>query len=429
MVYPFAADKLGEIKRKVLYSLGSYNTFSFLDNNQYHNAPNRFELLVGVGCTTAVALAELEQYKGQWLFGHLNYDLKNTIFPRLDSRNPCYINFKESGFYIPEYVLAIPYEKNELQIFADDQDEAKKILDAVLQVTAGDASADPVVRIDPLSWISDFEKQAYIDTVQQLQNHIVEGDCYEINLCNGHHAKVDFLNPVALFELLNRHNPAPFSGLYRRGAQYLISSSPERYLYKDDKRIVSQPIKGTIGRAADAQEDELLKQKLLNDLKERAENVMITDLVRNDLARLSEVGSITVPELMGVYTFESLHHLISTVSGRLKEGMDVATILTTPFPMGSMTGAPKYIVMELIEQYENSQRGIYAGTLGYITPQQDFDFNVIIRSLVYDAATAQLSFHTGGAITIDSDAEKEWEETRLKAQRLKQVLSETYTES
>jgi len=226
-----------------------------------------------------------------------------------------------------------------------------------------------------------------------------------------------------VFNALNALSPAPFAAYYRLDDKYMICASPERYLRKRGGNLLSQPIKGTARRDTDLVKDEQIKAELRNDIKERAENVMITDLVRNDLARCCEPGSINVDELFGVYTFPQVHQLISTVSGTMRLGVPFTDAIRYSFPMGSMTGAPKYKVMQLIDKYECSRRELFSGTVGYICPDGDFDFNVIIRSLFYNQSTKYLCYQTGGAITYDSLPEKEWDEMRLKAWALERIFS------
>jgi para-aminobenzoate synthetase component I len=193
-------------------------------------------------------------------------------------------------------------------------------------------------------------------------------------------------------------------------------------LKKEGNRLISQPIKGTIRRGENEAEDQLLRQQLRNDEKELAENMMIVDLVRNDLARSARTGSVKVEEMFGIYAFRQVHQMISTVTAQLKEAIPFTEAIRQAFPMGSMTGAPKIRAMELIDQYEQSRRGLFSGAVGYITPEGDFDFNVVIRSILYNAANHYLSFHVGSAITYDSVPEKEYEECLLKAQAIFRAL-------
>ena len=278
-------------------------------------------------------------------------------------------------------------------------------------------------QLPSLQFKSTTGKDEYLDTIAKLRKHIADGDCYEINYCcEGYSEHVD-IEPLQVFNALNTLSPAPFAAYYRRDDKYMMCASPERYLRKAGPKILSQPIKGTARRGENHEQDEAIKERLRKDIKERAENVMITDLVRNDLARSCETGSINVDELFGIYTFPQVHQMISTVSGTLRAQVPFTDAIRYSFPMGSMTGAPKYKVMQLIEKYEQGRRELFSGTVGYISSAGDFDFNVIIRSLFYNEDTKYLSYQTGGAITYDSVAEKEWEEMRLKAWALERIFA------
>jgi para-aminobenzoate synthetase component 1 len=407
-------------KQKVLCWLKQYNTFTYLDNNHYSNVPNRYELLVGVDVVRSFSVTELQlpENKGQWMFGHLSYDYKEQLFTKLTSSHSRKDTFPITQFYIPKIVIAIPFQSSQVEIIAASDHDI--IFNAILFCEVEeDASLNFKIEVE---WQEDMNQQQYINAVKAIQNHIKEGDCYELNLCNGYEMHRVNVDPFKVFKKLNKINPAPFAAFYKYDNNFLLSSSPERYLYKAKSLLVSQPIKGTIKKGATWNEDEQLKLQLKNNIKECAENLMITDLVRNDLARICKLGSVKVPDLLGLYTFNSLHHLISTIQGEVIETYSLKEILSIPFPMGSMTGAPKYIVMELIDKYELSSRGIYSGSIIYITPEGDLDSNVVIRSIVYNSVTKKLHFHSGGAITIDSDPEKEWDEICLKSQRLMDVL-------
>lgn len=410
--YSFPEEELAAIKNKMLNWLRPFSIFAYLDNNKYNHGPNRFELLVGAG---KAALAE-DGCK-DWRFGHISYDFKNKLEARLRSRHEDRQGFAEQLFFIPLHVAYISYASNTLVI--ESLDAAPE---AVLQAILQQQTSVPEVPQAPVQWQYRFTEDAYLDTVQQVRAHIIEGDCYELNLCTEAFAEQAVIEPWSVFQRLNQLNPAPFAAFYRNEDAFLVSASPERFLYKDAATLVSQPIKGTARRSDDRETDARLKTALYNDEKERAENVMIVDLVRNDLARSCVPGSVSVPELFGVYSFPQVHQLISTVSGTLRSDVTAETAVRQAFPMGSMTGAPKVMVMELIEQYERSRRGLYAGAVGYYTPGGDFDFNVVIRSLFYNAATHYLSYQTGGAITYDSIAAAEWEEVRLKARAMEQVF-------
>ena len=217
---------------------------------------------------------------------------------------------------------------------------------------------------------------------------------------------------------------APFSAFFDWNDHSIMCGSPERYLKKLGNQLISQPIKGTMRRGADAEEDEALKAQLSADPKERSENIMITDLVRNYLSKVATKGSVQVDELCGIYTFETVHQMITTISAELKDGVSIAELIQATFPMGSMTGAPKVRAMQIIEELEVSKRGVYSGAMGYIDPEGNMDFNVVIRSLLYNKKKRYLSALVGGAITAASDPEREYDECLLKAQALFKALQE-----
>lgn len=265
-------------------------------------------------------------------------------------------------------------------------------------------------------------KNSYIEKVNKLKQHIQQGEIYEVNFCIEFYAENVSLNPFQLYKKLIAISPMPFSCFIKHENKYLICASPERFLKKNNNNLLSQPIKGTIKRADNAKEDALLKEELSSSTKEKSENVMIVDLVRNDLSRIAEKGSVKVNELFGIYSFPQWYQMISTISCTLKEGKSFDDILKATFPMGSMTGAPKISAMQLIEKYESTKRGMYSGSVGIILPNSDFDLNVVIRSIQYNSETGYLSFMVGSAITILSDAEKEYEECLLKANAILSVL-------
>ena len=285
-----------------------------------------------------------------------------------------------------------------------------------------------VENIDTPTIISDFEanfsKENYIETIEKLQAHIKEGDCYEINLAQRFWAKAHSFSPAAVYAQLRKHSQVPFATFIKWEEKHLLCASPERFLKLNKNNIVSQPIKGTAARGKNTQEDMQYKAYLQNSLKEQAENVMIVDLTRNDLYRSTEINSVKVPYLFEIQSFSTVHQLVSTIVGKKRADITWANVIAHTFPPGSMTGAPKVRTAQLIDKYETVARGIYAGSAGYISPENNFDFNVIIRSIVYDKQQALLSYHVGGAITYDSVPEEEYAETLLKAAAIRQVLAE-----
>ena len=268
-----------------------------------------------------------------------------------------------------------------------------------------------------------FSKNEYLQTVKKLQQHILRGDCYEVNFCQEFYSIGIPINPLMVYQKLSKLSPSPFSAFYRNNDKYCICASPERYIAKRGTTLISQPIKGTAKRyPEDARLDELSKGELLNSEKEKSENVMVVDLVRNDLSKVCKEGSVKVKELFGIYSFPQVHQMISTIEGEISEGLIWVDVLEATFPMGSMTGAPKQRVMELIEDFEQTKRGLFSGAIGYVDPHGNADFNVVIRSILFNADTNYISMQAGSAITFYSDAKKEYEECLLKAAILKLAI-------
>ena len=415
------------MKERVLNWAQQFDTFSFLDNNGYNTTPHTIECILAAGrkreyCTTSGnALAGLQAFinkKNSWLFGHLGFDLKNEI-ENLSSSHPDRIGFPDLYFFEPEIVIR--FNENEMEIDADDPTD-------IFQKIIQNKNSKPFIQSSKIVIQELMEREEYIAIIEKLRQHILRGDCYEINFCQEFFAENTVINPVEVYKRLSGISPNPFSAIYRVDDKWLICASPERFLKKEGIRLISQPIKGTMPRSAN--KDNEARKELLNSAKDRSENVMVVDLVRNDLAKVCKNGSVQVDELFGVYSFPQVHHLISTVSGELRDEVSLSEILRATFPMGSMTGAPKKNVLKLIEKYEKTKRGIFSGALGYISPcksfeqHPDFDFNVVIRSIMYNAADSVLSFQAGSAITFYSQAEKEWEECLLKAKAIKQVLGD-----
>lgn len=349
------------------------------------------------------------------LFGYLGYDLKNEL-EQLESNNNTLINWKPMEFFTPECIITI--EGNHLIIQSEDlvhfQNEIKNAL------------SKSILKIDKKASVSHLKtwtrKVEYIDTINTLRNHIEEGDIYEINYCINFSATAKNLNPMQVFQDLCIKSPAPFASYLKMNKKHIISASPERFIKLIDNKIISQPIKGTARRGKTDFEDKKNKRELSESEKERAENMMIVDLVRNDLAKSAESGSVKVEEIFGIYSFQQVHQMISTISAKkLKEVHSVDSIKNA-FPMGSMTGAPKIRAMKLIEKYENSKRNVFSGSIGYFNGENEFDFNVLIRSIYYDEETCALNYQVGSAITYDSDPEAEYEECLLKAKAIEKTL-------
>ncbi len=396
-----------------------FSNFSFLDNHNY-DFDKSFECIAGCGAFKYVAagkasgLQKIDRFKTEnhdWIFGHLSYDLKNEI-EGLSSNNEDPVGFDNFYFFVPEFVFILSRET--VTIGAGETIDTKTVFDDITSIV-------PIEKIFPKPALkSNFSKEEYLETVKKLQEHILRGDCYEICFCQQFFAENVRVDPVTVFEKLSDISPNPFSSFYRSGDKYLMCASPERFLKKINDTILSQPIKGTSKRSNIA--DEAEKNLLKNNEKERAENIMIVDLVRNDLSKICLEGSVMVKEFLQIYSFPQVHQMISTITGKISENISLSEIFSATFPMGSMTGAPKKRVMELIEKYEKMKRGLFSGSVGYITPNGDFDFNVVIRSILYNETKQYLSIPAGSAITWKSDPEKEFEECAIKIEGMKKAL-------
>ncbi|MDF2187419.1 anthranilate synthase component I family protein [Paraflavitalea sp. CAU 1676] len=401
-----------------------FNICCFLDNQHYPSALHRYECLLAAGATHTLQattgdnafslLRSFYELHKDWLFGHLAYDLKNELEP-LTSNHPDGIGFPDLFFYVPAVILQLG--ETELMI-GTLQDDAESIFEAIMEMPA----EDQVKKGGGFSVQPRFTRDEYLQVIKDLQQHILRGDCYEINFCQEFYATA-VIDPWQVYHALCEASPNPFAAFYRSGDQYLMCASPERYLNKQGQRLFSQPIKGTWQRDITNQvSDQENKEQLFHSAKDRSENVMVVDLVRNDLSKVCEEGSVQVDELFGIYSFPQVHQMISTVSGMLRPDVHFIDAIRDTFPMGSMTGAPKRRVMELIEQYERTRRGLFSGSVGYITPEGNFDFNVVIRSILYNSATQYLSYQVGSGITFYSDPVGEYEECLLKAAAIRRVL-------
>jgi len=365
------------------------------------------------------AFEDLKQYQQttkDWLFGYLSYDLKNDI-ESLKSSNFDGLNFPDLFFYQPKKIFLLKGNQLEISYLLLCDDEVEEDFEEIIK-----SKNDSFETLDRVQVQQRISKELYLQKVIKMLEHIHAGDMYEANFCMEFFAKNAVINPLEKFQKLNEISKAPFSVFFKNNKQFLLSASPERYLKKAGDTIISQPIKGTSKRFSDLIQDEESKQNLENDGKERAENIMITDLVRNDLSHTAQKGSVEVKELCKIYSFLQVHQMISTVTSKLDPQYSPVDVLKTTFPMGSMTGAPKISVMKIIENLEETKRGLYSGAVGYFTPEGDFDFNVVIRSILYNQENKYVSFSVGSAITAQSVPEKEYEECLLKANAMSEVL-------
>jgi len=389
---------------------------------------SRYDLLVGLGAISVCSpndkiFANLSEYLNlnDWVFGYFSYDLKNEL-EDLESSNFDALEFPEMFFFQPEIVLTV--KSNVLSVHYHESTTSKGVVDDLIaKLLAYSNFASSISQ--NIIFKSRYTKQEYLDTIHQVKKHIARGDIYEMNLCQEFYTEDCSIEPSVVFNELYRVSPTPFAAFLKVDNKYLMSASPERYIRKEGDLIISQPIKGTAPRKSNADDDEKVKLELSEDTKERAENVMIVDLVRNDLSKVATRGSVKVNELCGVYTFPQVHQMISTVTCKLQPNLSLIEPIRATFPMGSMTGAPKVRAMQLIEEFERTKRGLFSGAVGYFAPNGDFDFNVVIRSLLYNKENRYLSFTVGGAITFNSEPEKEYNECLLKAKAILTTLNAT----
>ncbi|MBB2150889.1 anthranilate synthase component I family protein [Pedobacter gandavensis] len=412
--------ELSLFKSKALHWANTFDICCCLDSNNYTDPYGKFDFVIAAGATQVLskeiggafeALQAFYETHKTWMFGLFSYDLKNE-HEQLQSNHADFHQFPALFFFVPQYLIA--WKDGQAQVILGDPEILEEIANFDVPVAKTCA---------PLNIQASMDKNSYLEKIKQLHQHISRGDIYEVTYCQEFFAENAEIDPLHVFEQLNLLSPTPFAGYFKINDQYILSASPERFLCKRSNKLISQPIKGTAKRSKEALADEQIKQALSENIKEQAENVMIVDLVRNDLTKSALKGSVKVEELFGIYSFPQVHQMISTISCELDPDLHFIAAIKNTFPMGSMTGAPKIRAMELIEKYELSKRGAYSGSFGYISPEGEFDFNVIIRSILYQESNKHLSFQVGGAITYAANANDEYEECMLKASAIIQTLS------
>jgi para-aminobenzoate synthetase component 1 len=423
-----------DFKIKLLNWAQQFEQVVWLDSNDYPRKYTSFDAVVAVNanscltCDYTNAFETLKQYKNSiqdYIFGYLSYDLKNDV-ENLASKNFDGLQFADLYFFQPKKLFFIKDNVVEINYLKKFENDIENDLENIrhgkykpFNCAQGDL-AENEVKIHKR-----IPKKQYLQQLEIILKHIHRGDIYEMNFCQEFYAENAIINPLQVYHHLNQISNSPFSGFVKIENNFLLSASPERFVRKKGHKIISQPIKGTAKRLADKKADKELASALSSDEKERSENIMIVDLVRNDLSKTAIKGSVIVEELCEVYSFEQVHQLISTVSSRVDKKIDSIDVIKSLFPMGSMTGAPKFAAMQIIETTEASKRGLYSGALGYFTPDDDFDFNVVIRSILYNNANKYLSYSVGGAITAKSNPEKEYQECLIKAIAMKKALAGT----
>ncbi len=416
---------MADFKKKLLAWGSSFPDIVWLDSNLDSSENTEFEAVLAVEAFTAIKtdyqnafdkLKEYQQTTKDWIFGYLSYDLKNDV-ERLKSSNYDGLQFPDLYFFQPQKLVFLKDNIADFIYLRMVDDEIETDFEEIQNLKLKTEISGKKIEIQ-----SRISKEEYLEKVVAMLEHIHRGDIYEANLCQEFFSENVDLNAFSIYQSLNEISTPPFAAFLRLENIHLVSASPERYLRKKGDQLLTQPIKGTARRSSNPEEDKEIALNLARDPKEMSENVMIVDLVRNDLSRIAEKGSVKVNELCKVYSFKQVHQLISSVTATIARGIEPVEALRTSFPMGSMTGAPKISAMKIIEKLESTKRGLYSGAVGYFSPEGDFDFNVVIRSILYNSTNKYLSFSVGGAITAKSNPEKEYEECLLKSRALREVL-------
>lgn len=408
-------------RKKALIWASKKRVAAFFTGNNYNLSFGTFPDVLAVDpiseiCSeTGSAFDALKEYlkdKTGFIPGFLSYDLKNEL-EEVSTKSSKTFHYPDLFFFQPSKIIT--FCSGRIQIESFDPDTVFNEINSKKEdvVTKKNFSIFPNPNIN---------REEYLDKVQKIRDHIIEGDIYEANFCMEFVAENAEVDPLHLFSEITLSTPMPFSCFFKLDDLFICCGSPERFLKKEGKKLLSQPMKGTVKRGANDAEDAENKKYLSENEKERAENMMIVDLVRNDLSRSCLPGTVKVAELFGIYSFPHVFQMISSISGTTKSNLTPLDCIKNAFPMGSMTGAPKIRAMELIDEYENSRRGIFSGACGFFTGDGDFDFNVVIRTVIVDQKSKKVSCHFGSAITIDSDPESEYKECMLKAERIMKIF-------
>ncbi len=417
----------GLFKQQISQASRNEGVAVVLDSNGFEeqaciNSLHSYDFIAGLQ-SVSDCLEDFHQLKSfhdqhnDWMLGFLSYDIKNQLEP-LESNNPDRIEFSDLYFFQPRYLFL--KKASQWQVaYLDEYDTEESVKAFILGFSTLDFSE---IEMGDVKLNHQISHKEYLEAIDKVLWHIQRGDIYELNYCMEFFVQDIQLTPQCVYQRLKEVSPTPFSAFVKLHDKYLMGASPERYIKKEGSKLISQPIKGTSPRSRNPFIDKANKLYLSNSEKEQAENIMITDLVRNDLSKIAKRGSVYVNELCGVYSFKQVHQMITTVSAELDRDNSWHDALKATFPMGSMTGAPKISAMQLIDKYECSKRGLYSGAVGYVTPDGDFDFNVVIRSILYNMKKQCASFMVGGAITNQSDPQKEYDECLLKASAIMKVF-------
>ncbi|MDX2194872.1 MAG: anthranilate synthase component I family protein [Cytophagales bacterium] len=410
--YFYSKSEIVQFKQKSLrYACQKYEYVVLLEPNQFGITQKSFpcKLIFASSCHVPAATYGFDTFCNEIAdnqydyFGFMTYSLMHGI-EGIAKGSSAAVSFPDFMFFVPEYEITF------------DHDGA--LLSETLMHQIELYSAPPHITPILHHFKPHFNKNEYVNTVHDIQRQIINGNIYEINFCNTWDSPYAVIDPINTFFELMHHSPMPFAAFLKYKQKYCLCASPERFLHKNGNNIISQPIKGTSKRGKSQTEDNIIIDKLLASDKEYSENIMITDLVRNDLSKIAARGTVTVSELCKLYTYSSVHQLITTVSCICGSEYTFGDIIKAAFPMGSMTGAPKYNAIKLIQHYEKIDRGLFSGSIGYVSGNKDFDFNVVIRSIFYDEEANVLTFSAGSGITAYAHAYDEWDECITKIQSM-----------
>ena len=418
----FNVENINDFKDKLLFFSKSKENVILLDSN---SKKNDYEFIFSYGKISELksfdnSLDKLDNYIKQvddWIFGFVSYDLKDEI-EGFSSKNLKYFDVPNLSFFQPSTIWV--FDGVELKALYFDE---KELFDVWNEINKIHISCDSIKSNPNVELKGRLSKEEYIKKIKNIKKRIKMGDTYELNFCFDFFNDNTKINPENTFKKLNKLTESPMSVYYKDHHLHVLSSSPERFIKRNKKTIISQPIKGTKKRGKNIDEDVFLINSLKNSIKEKSENHMIVDLVRNDFSRIAKKGSVKVTELSKINTYKNIHQMVSTIEAQIENDMFFSTILKSTFPMGSMTGAPKIKTMKIIDELEETSRGIYSGAIGYIDPNKNFDFNVVIRTIIYDDKLSKISVNVGSGITFKSDPKDEYEECLTKIDALKKSLS------
>lgn len=415
-----------QIKSKLIQWANQFEEVVWLDSNDYPNSHNNYQAILAVEAerffrTDSIkALDELKEYRKtnkDWLFGYLSYDAANLEVIQTNQKSDL-LQFSKLNFFHPRKIFILKKNRIEIHYSSEKQGEIEKDWNSINEIIPKKPSHKKL-NLDVKARLS---KQEYLDKVETIKSYIDQGKITEINFCQEFYTQADLEHPLAVYQHLNKISKTPFAAYLRLNDKYVMCASPERYLSHTDGEVKAQPIKGTAKRKKKELEDQQFRIALENNEKEVLENTIATEMIVNELYAIAEEGSVQVTELSKAYTFEQVHQLISTIVCQLHPKLEAIDAIIATYPMGSMTGIPKESSLSIIDELENFNRSLYSGSIGYFAPNDDFDFNVVIRSILYNATTNYVSFAAGGAITALSDPEKEYEECMVKVKAMAEVL-------